>query len=65
MARPKVRISRRQAMALKWRPRYEAADHIKELAPWQWMQESDIFGVQDPETGEFGFVSVMGQARRE
>ena len=60
MAKPKVRISRRQAMALKWRPLYEAADQIKELAPWQWMQESDIFGVQNPETGEIGFVSVMG-----
>ena len=60
MARPKVRISRRQAMALKYRPLYEAADLIKELAPWQWMEESDIFGVQDPETGEIGFVSVMG-----
>jgi hypothetical protein len=60
MARPKMRISRRQAMALKYRPLYEAADQIKELAPWQWMTENDNFGVQDPESGEIGFVSVMG-----
>jgi hypothetical protein len=36
------------------------AAQIKELAPWQWMQETDVFGVEDPDTGEIGFVSVMG-----
>ncbi|MCP5096965.1 MAG: hypothetical protein GY943_15560 [Chloroflexi bacterium] len=60
MAKRKLRMSRRQAMAQKWRPLYETADRIKELAPWQWMEEQHIFGVQDPETGEIGFVSVMG-----
>ncbi|MEW6738049.1 MAG: hypothetical protein AB1489_42625 [Acidobacteriota bacterium] len=44
----------------EWRNLYEAAKRIKELAPWQWMEETDIFGVQNPETGELGFVSVMG-----
>jgi hypothetical protein len=41
---------------------YAAAARIKELAPWAWMEESQIFGVQNPETGELGFVSVMGMA---
>jgi len=36
------------------------AAQIKTLAPWQWMQETDVFGVEDPGTGEIGFVSVMG-----
>jgi len=36
------------------------AAQIKALAPWQWMQETDVFGVEDPDTGEIGFVSVMG-----
>ena len=36
------------------------AAQIKTLAPWQWMQETDVFGVEDPNTGEIGFVSVMG-----
>lgn len=62
MAKRKPRISRRQAMAQQWLPLYELADQIKELAPWQWMEEMDIFGVQDPETGDIGFVSVMGMA---
>lgn len=60
MARRKLRVSKRQEMAQKWRPLYEVADRIKELAPWQWMTEDEIFGVQNPETGEIGFVSVMG-----
>lgn len=36
------------------------AAQIKALAPWQWMQETDVFGVEDPDTGEIGFVSIMG-----
>jgi hypothetical protein len=39
---------------------YEAAIRVKELAPWEWMAESDIFAVQDPETDDLGFVTVMG-----
>src|SRR3984893_305722 len=36
------------------------AAEIKALAPWRWLQETDVFGVEDPDTGEIGFVSVMG-----
>lgn len=39
---------------------YEAAIAVKELAPWGWMTEEAVFGVQHPETGQLGFVSVMG-----
>ncbi|MBN1140156.1 MAG: hypothetical protein JXM73_26535 [Anaerolineae bacterium] len=45
----------------EWRRLYAAAMRIKEIAPWQWMSETDVFGVQDPETQELGFVSVMGE----
>jgi hypothetical protein len=44
----------------EWRRLHEAAMRVKELAPWEWMAEDDLFGVQDPETDELGFVSVMG-----
>jgi len=44
----------------QWRRLYEAAVSVKELAPWEWMTETDVFGVQDPETEEIGFVNVMG-----
>ncbi len=44
----------------QWSRLYEAAIRVKEMAPWDWMSETDVFGVQDPESGEMGFVSVMG-----
>lgn len=44
----------------EWRVLYEIMDRVKKEAPWQWMEEDDIFGVQNPETGELGFISVMG-----
>lgn len=44
----------------EWRKLYELASQVKQLAPWKWMKEADLFGVQNPETGELGFVSVMG-----
>jgi hypothetical protein len=45
----------------EWAKLHQAAILIKELAPWDWMDETAIFGVQDPETDRIGFVSVMGQ----
>lgn len=45
----------------EWRKLYQAAIRFKEVAPWGWMVETDVFGVRDPETEETGFVSVMGE----
>ena len=44
----------------EWKRLYDLMAQVKEFAPWEWMEEDDIFGVQLPETGEQGFVSVMG-----
>ena len=44
----------------EWRRLYQAAQAAKELAPWAWLEEDDLFGVQDPESGQLSFVSVMG-----
>jgi len=33
---------------------------VKEMAPWKWMMEDEVFGVRNPERDEVGFVSVMG-----
>ncbi|MEZ4860617.1 MAG: hypothetical protein R3C14_04895 [Caldilineaceae bacterium] len=42
------------------RPLYERMAQLKELAPWEWMMETDIFGVQGVGAPEPDYVSVMG-----
>jgi len=46
----------------EWKRLYELAAKLKELAPWEWMDETEIFGVENPDTKEIGFVSPMGMA---
>lgn len=41
---------------------YRLALQVKTLEPWKWMEEKNLFGVQDPLTKEIGFLSVMGSA---
>jgi hypothetical protein len=43
-----------------WKKLYDLMEKIKQLAPWDWMGEDDIFGFQMPGTEELGFISVMG-----
>ncbi len=44
----------------EWKKLYELATKLKALAPWEWMEELEFFGVQNPETDEIGFISIMG-----
>lgn len=44
----------------EWKDLYEAARMFKELAPWKWMEDPDVFGVENPETGETGYCCIMG-----
>jgi hypothetical protein len=44
----------------EWQRLYQAAVRFMEVGPWEWMEEVDVLGVQNPETGELGFASVMG-----
>jgi len=41
-----------------WRGLFEAAFRIKEMAPWKWMVETEMFGIRDGD--EPCYVSVMG-----
>ena len=43
-----------------WNRIYSLAKEIYRLAPWNWMFESDIFGVQIPGTDRVYFISIMG-----
>lgn len=46
----------------EWRALYEAADEFRAAEPWNVLEEMDLFGVTDPETGEVGYCSIMGGA---
>ena len=45
----------------EWKELYQVSEKIKDLEPWEWMQEVDLFGIQDPESDQIGFTSVMGR----
>ncbi len=49
-----------QAQREEWDRLFETAARVKIQSPWEWMNETDVFGVQHPETGEIGFVSGRG-----
>lgn len=44
----------------QWQRLYAAAAAVKALAPWAWMDETDLFAVEDPASGQLGYVSAMG-----
>lgn len=43
-----------------WRNLYEAALRFKELEPWKLLNDSQLFGVQDPVTRQRGYCCVLG-----
>lgn len=51
---------KKQKDLLEWKSLYEQAIEIRKLAPWGWMSEGDMVGVEHPITKELAFVSVMG-----
>lgn len=43
-----------------WSDLYQASKEFKEVGSWNWMLDSDIFGVQNPSTGEIGYCCILG-----
>jgi len=44
----------------EYRTLYDLMGKIKEIAPWDELEEVDLFAVQNPHTEEIGFISIMG-----
>jgi hypothetical protein len=47
----------------QWRALYAAANKFYRIAPWEWMLDSDVFGVLNPVTSEIGYCAVLGRRR--
>lgn len=46
----------------KWKEIHQAAIELYSLAPWDYLEETDIFGVRTSVTGKTYFISIMGSA---
>jgi hypothetical protein len=53
-------MSEKNPTSDEWGRLYAAAGRVKDMAPWKWMMEDNVFGVRNPERDEVGFLSVMG-----
>ena len=48
-----------------WSALYEAAALFKKQYPWHWMDDLDLFAVENPADGQTGYCVVMGSGGRE
>ncbi|RJR54420.1 MAG: hypothetical protein C4576_00595 [Desulfobacteraceae bacterium] len=44
----------------EWKALYGATKVFSKEKPWEWMEDTDLFGVQNPEDGEIGYCCIMG-----
>lgn len=44
----------------EWQALYRAAIDFWQIQPWHWMDDTDLFGVRNPEDGEIGYCCVVG-----
>lgn len=53
-------MKNKEATLEEWRKLYEAANKYKEVACWEWMYDTNIFGVQNNVNKQIGYCCIMG-----
>ena len=48
-----------------WSMLYQAAIAFQQAAPWEWMDNEDLFAVENPDNGEVGYCSILGSGGEE
>lgn len=48
----------------KWKKIYKLASDFNKIKCWEWMLDSDIFGVKNPVDGKIGYCCIMGKLGR-
>jgi hypothetical protein len=48
-----------------WQKLHQTAIQFQKNAPWNWIGSDDLFAVENPDTGEIAYCSVMGAAKEQ
>lgn len=48
-----------------WAALYQAAIMFKEAAPWKWLDNEELFAVENPDGGEVGYCLILGSGGEE
>lgn len=49
----------------EWAELYNAAVKFQQVSPWEWMSNDDFFAVENPNSGELGYCSILGAGHEE
>ena len=49
-----------QPTMAQWKTLYDACIRFRKAACWQWMTEEEMFGIENPKTGEVGYCLIIG-----
>ena len=49
--------------AQEWSALYHAAIDFRKTEPWNWLSDTDLFGVQNPVDGNLGYCCIMGELK--
>jgi hypothetical protein len=49
----------------EWAKLYQIADQFQKVSPWTWMVNGDLLAVVNPQNGEVGYCSILGNGKEE